>query len=87
MGAQEMTRFGMKESDFQQLAVFLADCIKANKNVRNEVKKFREKFLVMHYCLPLDKSISLAAHVLSSILPGDPYLNKFADNLKSYSQK
>ncbi|MGA2367577.1 MAG: hypothetical protein ABSF74_03255 [Dehalococcoidia bacterium] len=87
MGTQEMTRFGMKEADFRQLAVFLADCVKSNKNVKNEVKKFREKFLVMHYCLPLDKSISLAAYVLSSILPGDPYLNKFADNLKSYSKK
>jgi glycine/serine hydroxymethyltransferase len=87
MGTQEMTRFGMKEADFQQLAAFLADCVKSNKNVKNEVKKLREKFLVMQYCLPLDKSISLAAHVLSSILPGDPYLNKFADNLKSYSNK
>ncbi len=87
MGTQEMTRFGVKEADFQQLAAFMADCIKSNKNIKNEVKKFREKFLVMQYCLALDKSISLAARVLSSILPGDPYLNKFADNLKSYSKK
>jgi glycine/serine hydroxymethyltransferase len=85
MGTQEMTRFGMKEADFEKLAELVADCIISNKPVKDNVKKLRANFLEMHYCLPPEKSIGLAARVLSSILPGDPYLNKFADNLKSLS--
>jgi len=83
MGTQEMTRFGMKEADFENLAELVADCIISNKPVKDGVKKLRGNFLEMHYCLPPEKSIGLAARVLSSILPGDAYLNKFADNLKS----
>jgi glycine/serine hydroxymethyltransferase len=85
MGTQEMTRFGMKEKDFEELAGYLSDCIKSNKTVKAEVKKLRERFLEMHYCLPAEKSIPLAARVLSSIFPGDSYLNKFADNLRALS--
>lgn len=81
-GTQEMTRFGMKEKDFEQLAGYMADCIKLNKPVKAEVAKFRQKFITMQYCLPADKSIELAAVVMASILPGDAYLGKFADNLK-----
>jgi len=87
MGTQEMTRFGMKEKDFELLADYLADCVKSNKNVKSEVAKLRNKFLTMQYCLPVEKSLPLAAKVLSSILPGDAYLNKFADNLRSCSSK
>jgi glycine/serine hydroxymethyltransferase len=82
MGTQEMTRFGMKENDFDQLAEYLAACVKTNKNVREEVRKLRQKFLTMQYCLPAEEALPLAARVLSSILPGDSYLNKFADNLR-----
>jgi glycine/serine hydroxymethyltransferase len=87
MGTQEMTRFGMKEKDFELLAEYLADCLKSNKPVKNEVTKLRKKFLVMHYCLPVEKSLPLAAKVLSSILPGDSYLNQFADNLRSCASR
>ena len=61
MGTQEMTRFGMKEADFEKLAELVADCIKSNKPVKNNVKKLREKFLAMHYCLPPEKSIGLGS--------------------------
>ena len=81
-GTQEMTRFGMKEKDFEQLAGYIADCIKANKSVKAEVTKFRQRFLEMQYCLPTDKSTELAAKVIASILPGNAYLAEFADNLK-----
>jgi len=83
MGVQEMTRFGMKEADFEQLAEYLSECVQLNTPVRDKVKKLRQRFLTMHYCLPEAQSLSLAARVLSSILPADGYLNKFADNLKS----
>ncbi|MBN1374728.1 MAG: hypothetical protein JXA01_01095 [Dehalococcoidia bacterium] len=87
MGTQEMTRFGMKEKDFQLLAELLADCVRSNKNVASEVQKLRQQFTVMQYCLPLEKTLPLAAKVLASILPGDPYLSKFADNLRSCSSR
>jgi len=83
MGVQEMTRFGMKEADFDQLAEYLSECVISNTPVKNKVKQLRQRFLTMQYCLPEKQSLSLAARVLSSILPGDGYLNKFADNLKS----
>jgi len=85
MGTQEMTRFGMQEADFEQLAEYLSECVKSNSPVKNEVKKLRQRFLTMQYCLPAEQSLSLAARVLASILPADPYLVKFADNLKSFS--
>jgi len=81
MGTQEMTRFGMKETDFEQLASYIADCIKDNVQVKAEVKKFREKFLAMQFCLPPEKTVPLAAKVLSSISPGSSYLKLFAENL------
>jgi glycine/serine hydroxymethyltransferase len=87
MGTQEMTRFGMKEADFEKLADFIADCIKSNKTVKSDVSKLRSRFLDMQYCLPPEKSLALAAKVLSSILPGDGYLSKFADNLKALATK
>jgi len=83
MGTQEMTRFGMKEADFEQLAEYLSECVISNRAVKDKVKKLRQGFLTMQYCLPAEQSLSLAAKVLSSILPADDYLAKFADNLRS----
>jgi hypothetical protein len=77
----------MREKDFELLAEYLADCVKSNKTVKNEVIKLRQKFLVMQYCLPVEKSLPLTAKVLSSILPGDSYLNKFADNLRAFANR
>ena len=87
MGTHEMTRFGMKEPDFEKLADYVADCVKSAKNVKNEVKNLRSRFLTMQYCLPVDKSLSAAAQILSTILPGDSYLSTFADNLRAFSKK
>jgi len=86
MGTQEMTRFGMKEKDFSQLAGYLADCIKLNKPVKDEIRKLRQKFLSMQYCLPLEKSLPLAAKLITSILPANSYVREFADNLKGLSK-
>ena len=49
-GVQEMTRFGMTAEDFQQLAQFIADVIRKDKSVKDEVRTFRKRFLDMHYC-------------------------------------
>jgi aminomethyltransferase len=50
MGVQEMTRFGMKEKDFPELAQLMGDIILKNKTVKDEVKALRQRFLEMHYC-------------------------------------
>jgi len=50
LGVSEMTRFGMKEPDFEILAVLFADAVKNCKDVGGEVAAFREKFQDMHYC-------------------------------------
>jgi aminomethyltransferase len=49
-GVSEMTRYGMKEPDFQELAQLFADIIFENKNVKREVEHFRQRFLEMHFC-------------------------------------
>ena len=67
MGVQEMTRFGMKEDDFKTLAGYIADVVIRNKNTKEEIKKFREKFLQMQYCLKKDEAAPLAAKIISSI--------------------
>ncbi|MFH1156498.1 MAG: glycine cleavage system aminomethyltransferase GcvT [Pseudomonadota bacterium] len=50
MGVSEMTRFGMKEKDFQTLAALMADSIKRGSDVKNEVIKLRHAFLDMQFC-------------------------------------
>jgi aminomethyltransferase len=49
-GVQEMTRFGMKEDDFRQLAQYIADVIFKDSNVKQEVSSLRSGFLDMQYC-------------------------------------
>ncbi len=48
LGAAEMTRFGMKEKDFEYLGELMADAIKGKK-VKEAVNKFRKNFLEQVY--------------------------------------
>jgi len=50
LGVAEMTRFGMREKDFEAFAPLFADAVMKGKNVADEVAKFRENFLTMQYC-------------------------------------
>jgi glycine/serine hydroxymethyltransferase len=50
MGVAEMTRFGMKETDFQTLAELMHDVIVQNKPVKSQVTTFRKRFQEMQYC-------------------------------------
>ena len=50
MGVQEMTRFGMIETDFGELAQLMSDVIRNRKTVKEEVRRFRQRFLDMRYC-------------------------------------
>lgn len=66
MGVQEMTRFGMKEKDFEELAGYMAECIQKKRKVAEQVKLFRQRFQTMEYCVPADKAAPLAAKILAS---------------------
>jgi aminomethyltransferase len=55
MGVQEMTRFGMTETDFGDLAQLMSDVIRNGKTVKEEVRRFRQRFLDMQYCFRGDE--------------------------------
>ena len=67
MGVQEMTRFGMKEDDFAQLADYMSQVILKDRSVVKEISQFRKKFTEMKYCLPEAESRSLAEKLLEVI--------------------
>jgi glycine/serine hydroxymethyltransferase len=81
MGVQEMTRFGMKENDFKELASLITDCLIHNANVKDKVKALRGSFLEMHYCLPIEEVSGFAAKILGSVFPKKEFFTKFVDNL------
>ena len=58
LGTQEMTRFGMVESDFQELAVLMKSAIDG-QNVGAEVSRFRGNFTVMQYCCSIDELLAM----------------------------
>lgn len=86
MGVQEMTRFGMKENEFETLSCFISDVIRKKTHVKEEVKKFRQKFLEMKYCLPPAKAIPLAAKIFKSIFPKNENYNQLVDCLISLTK-
>ena len=49
MGVSEMTRFGMQEADFEELAELLSDVILNGATVKPQVTEFRKRFLEMKY--------------------------------------
>ncbi len=81
LGVQEMTRFGMTEKDFDVLAGFMADVIVKSRPAKDEVARFRENFLEMRYCLPLEKAMPLAARIVASVVPRGDFAARFAENL------
>jgi len=81
LGVQEMTRFGMTEKDFDTLAGYLAEVVVRNKNVKDEVAKYRRGFLEMKYCLPAGEAVPLAARVLKSVFPRPGLIEALAENL------
>ena len=66
-GVQEMTRFGMTEPDFQELAQLLADVVLNDKNVRADVSALRGRFVDMQYCFSDDQFDDLMQKLHASI--------------------
>jgi aminomethyltransferase len=58
-GVSEMTRFGMEEDDFRDLAVLIHDVVKNNKNVTDEVKALRKRFGELLFCFSGDEYAEL----------------------------
>jgi len=65
MGVQEMTRFGMKEKDFERLAGYIKEIIQDNKDIGKHISQFRNNFTEMAYCLPEEKAKPLIEKILS----------------------
>jgi aminomethyltransferase len=67
MGVQEMTRFGMKEDDFGQLAEYMSRVILHDRPVAKEISQYRKKFTEMRYCLPEAEARSMVEGLLETI--------------------
>jgi glycine/serine hydroxymethyltransferase len=50
LGVSEMTRFGMKEPDFRELASLFADAVRNGSGVAEKVAEFRGRFRAMKFC-------------------------------------
>jgi hypothetical protein len=77
MGVQEMTRFGMKEQDFDTLARFMADIILKKKNVAKEVAEFRGRYTTMKYCLTPEQTAKIAPKLLATVFPDEKLQSEF----------
>ncbi len=86
MGVQEMTRLGMEEKDFDELSAYIADVIIRGQKVKDEVRKFRQKFLEMKFSLPLKEALPLATKIIKSIFPYPNFVEMFIENLEKHSK-
>jgi glycine hydroxymethyltransferase len=50
LGVQEMTRWGMKQPEMDEIARLMKDCVIGGRDVKQEVHKFRARFTTVHYC-------------------------------------
>ena len=81
MGVQEMTRFGMKEKDFEELAELISQVIREGKSVKDKVKAMRSRFLEMEYCFPKEQALPLVGQIFSSLFPKSEHVKKIVDYL------
>ncbi len=68
MGVQEMTRFGMDEEDFNQLAQYMSEIILKDKPLAKEVSKFRKRFTEMRFCLSEEEARSMVERLIEAIV-------------------
>jgi aminomethyltransferase len=55
MGVAEMTRFGMKEAEFQTLASLIHDVVTKDADVTDQVRALREPFCELQFCFSGDE--------------------------------
>jgi aminomethyltransferase len=68
MGVQEMTRFGMKEKDFEELAGIVGDVILRSSPVKTELSRLRSRFTEMQYCLREEIARPLIQELLGAVI-------------------
>jgi aminomethyltransferase len=59
MGVQEMTRFGIKEEDFAELADCIGEIVLRGRSMAAKVSQFRKRFTEVKYCLPAEEAAPL----------------------------
>ena len=67
-GVQEMTRFGMKENEFDEIAGYIADVILHNIDVKNKIKNLRSNFIEPKSCLSFEESKILISELVENII-------------------
>ena len=58
LGVSEMTRFGMEEKDFQELASLIRDVVVKKAHLKSWVEKIRWEFQGLKFCFSEQKSES-----------------------------
>jgi len=81
-GVQEMTRFGMKEEDFDELSGLIADVVIKDQKVKEEVKRLRERFLQMKFCLSPKEALPIASRIIKSIFPYPDFAQMFLESFE-----
>jgi aminomethyltransferase len=67
MGVQEMTRFGMKEEDFGELAAYIGEVVLHGRRLSPEISDFRKRFTEMKYCLREEEAAPLVRKLWESL--------------------
>ena len=78
-----MTRFGMVEKDFDELAKLMESIIVQNKNVADDVANYRQSFSKMKFCLSPEQTLYMVPAIFESIFPEHDYFLSFAEALSS----
>ncbi len=55
IGVQEMTRWGMRESEMKYIAELFHEILNENKSVRDKVVEFRKGFREIRYCFKVER--------------------------------
>jgi glycine/serine hydroxymethyltransferase len=68
LGVQEMTRFGMQEADFGELAELMADILRRDRERGEAVSRLRSRFTTMRFCLPVEDGEELMSGLIDAFL-------------------
>jgi glycine/serine hydroxymethyltransferase len=82
MGVQEMTRFGMKEGDFAELAKLISGIILNKRDAVGEVSELRSRFVRMEYCLTPEQTLRIAPRLFGTVFPDRDQVAAFAEGLR-----
>ncbi|MBN1635360.1 MAG: hypothetical protein JW920_02530 [Deltaproteobacteria bacterium] len=83
IGVSEMTRFGLKENDFDTLARFMAEIIIDNKAVAQDVAQYRKQFNTMQYCLGQEETLRILPSIFESLFSDNEYYQRTVKTLQN----